>query len=71
MSAPIVSYGLLDGEPGDFSTVVLPDESIETCFFPDDPNLQSHVVGRHYPWSPQRVHSANLHGASTMAGIYT
>jgi len=45
---------------GEYSTVRLPhDGAIETCWFPDDPDMPSQVIGRSY--GPSVAQAASEH----------
>lgn len=59
MRNQMITTGKYKGLPGEWSTVVLPDGTIETCFFPDD-DSSSTVVSRTQPVSLAHVHRENV-----------
>lgn len=56
MSNPIITRRA----GGEYSTVVLPDGWIETCWFPDDPAEPSRVIGRTAPQSVRDIAAAHI-----------
>lgn len=45
---------------GEYSTVTLPDGTVETCYFPDDPGEPSRVIGRTDPHDVRRLAAKHI-----------
>lgn len=52
---PLITRGTYRGKRGEFSTVMLPDGLVETCFFPGDGSVST-VVFRQVPRSLRSYH---------------